>query len=427
MSLACEICYEFYAEYPPERVPRLLPQCGHDFCTRCIHALCATTDGDGPACPKCRVRLGTGIDIKNGLPVLRCLLKLDERLDFTGSPPPLLVYRALDAAPSEMLQLQLDQRRAADLLDRLPTDVLKQLLEGRCRSTARSDHNNNNNTAPPMSPTVSQDDGTAMIASWEALPAATAADVPKHQPRQPTLPPNPDVPIKHIIAQMVGTPTSTVAGTTPLASSSSTLLFTPCHLSSPPCVETPHCCGDDVDPRHHRRVIGRTCSCCRGDCSNCHREAGKHAQRTASYCPQAMMGGYDYQLWWSVPSGTAAVLAPPPPRRGWPYPTNVFPCACMHHAGCFCTRASRSTYVPILRSTVACIHTVLMCLGRCMLALFQQIPRAASAVASLFQSIEREQRIQLVMMANAIPLLIGSLYVFLNPAVFVQIRSRGGA
>lgn len=52
MALACDICYEFYTEVLPSRIPRLLPRCGHDFCSQCIATLCSAEDS--PACPKCR-------------------------------------------------------------------------------------------------------------------------------------------------------------------------------------------------------------------------------------------------------------------------------------------------------------------------------------------------------------------------------------
>lgn len=55
MALACDICYEFYTDMLPGRIPRLLPRCGHDFCSQCIVMLCETERS--PTCPKCRASL----------------------------------------------------------------------------------------------------------------------------------------------------------------------------------------------------------------------------------------------------------------------------------------------------------------------------------------------------------------------------------
>jgi len=53
--LICSVCEEEYDT--DQKIPRLLPDCGHTFCTECLAQLLdkAKSDGEKFACPEDRV------------------------------------------------------------------------------------------------------------------------------------------------------------------------------------------------------------------------------------------------------------------------------------------------------------------------------------------------------------------------------------
>lgn len=44
-ELTCSICMRQYNSQP-ELIPRLLPECGHTFCTKCLNDLLAKSEGE---------------------------------------------------------------------------------------------------------------------------------------------------------------------------------------------------------------------------------------------------------------------------------------------------------------------------------------------------------------------------------------------
>lgn len=368
MSVACEVCYEFYSEYPQSRLPRALPCCGHDFCTGCIASLCETDRL--PVCPKCRAPLfqnkrpsespaldetaqmrqtdaAANVDAPVAdegpppsrcqkqhvnehqdryieWPVLRCLLQLDERIDFspntntTASVSTVsinILQKALQAATLTALQIEVNGRMQREIIDALTTDELQNELAKRQQSTAQVPPSDSS----PCQPTKRQQSG--------------AFDMPVH-----SAPP------------ACGTFTSSCSS---------------CRCRSPP---RRRCCAAE----QHQQ-----CCCCSRGCSN---------------------GNY-YAHEWPPPSFLAGaymeacpLCRPLPPRR----PFDMI------------LRHLFTVYVLLWHIFMGCLWHI--CLG-------------TKKLFGLFKNIGREQRLQLIMIANALPLLIGSFYVFHNPTFFIQIRT----
>lgn len=366
MSLSCEVCYEFYAELPTERQPRALPICGHDFCTRCIAALLA--DERHPPCPKCRSPLilesskpsksdgnasnGTenadvsaarisektpsSFDSYLRWPVLRCLLQLDERMDFgsVSNPPSMsLLHRALQAAPTAFLQIELEQRKRQELLDQIPLELLQQTLERR---------KTNEQVCPSLCQCAGIRDATA-VGEWPGRPSSC------YDPLR-------------------GVQLSPLSATSCISTTAATEDLSP-GFTNMNHLHYLHY------PYHLDRNMGQS-----------------YVQQFSHFSPC-----FSQPMW---PNHN--VFPMPIPFTPYPAPNPGL--------------SWRRTGGVVLRNFVAICILLWRVLVRCL--------RWLGSVVTYFKDIGREQQLQLVMIANAIPLIIGSFYVFHNPTFFIRFRSH---
>eukprot|EP01055_Gregarina_sp_Pseudo9_P002360 Gregarina_sp_Pseudo_9__2359@NODE_2668_length_918_cov_50_037543_g2446_i0_p1_GENE_NODE_2668_length_918_cov_50_037543_g2446_i0NODE_2668_length_918_cov_50_037543_g2446_i0_p1_ORF_typecomplete_len249_score56_86zfRING_5/PF14634_6/6_3e08zfC3HC4_2/PF13923_6/3_4e07zfC3HC4/PF00097_25/6_3e07zfC3HC4_3/PF13920_6/3_7e06ProkRING_4/PF14447_6/9_2e06zfRING_2/PF13639_6/9e06zfRING_UBOX/PF13445_6/1_5e05zfANAPC11/PF12861_7/0_00018zfC3HC4_4/PF15227_6/0_00081zfRING_6/PF14835_6/0_0051zfRING_6/PF14835_6/2_6e03zfrbx1/PF126 len=129
MSLACEVCYEFYSSKTPARV---IAACGHDFCGPCLRALIMQQYARAQ-CPKCRAfvlgqdhasdcarllvrAFATGSDahlFDSLFPVSHTLSELSSRVEFGDRLPPELLQRLLIQVDTASLVRELQFRQAA--------------------------------------------------------------------------------------------------------------------------------------------------------------------------------------------------------------------------------------------------------------------------------------------------------------------------
>lgn len=77
-ELICSVCEE---EYDTDlKVPRILPDCGHTFCTECLEQLIekAINDGEKFACPEDRIPCSVNKQA-NEFPKNFCLLRMAQK------------------------------------------------------------------------------------------------------------------------------------------------------------------------------------------------------------------------------------------------------------------------------------------------------------------------------------------------------------
>ena len=49
LDLSCKICFEPYNH--TDKIPRILPKCGHTFCSACLEKIAKNSARNGFACP----------------------------------------------------------------------------------------------------------------------------------------------------------------------------------------------------------------------------------------------------------------------------------------------------------------------------------------------------------------------------------------
>lgn len=441
MSISCEVCYEPYLELPCDRRPRALPLCGHDFCTRCIASLCATERR--PVCPKCRTplfhdeemllrklpsndehqinndnhdneqrqseqnenQIETQIETQQQLPsakfisedytnsylkwpVLRCLLQLDERLDFGGvslnnnnnNQAMKLLERALQAAPTVLLQIELDQRKKREFLEQLPTDLLQQEINKRTSAMVTQ----LNNFSPNMfGATIIP---SAQIATYPfsfytnsqgLFPSVDGSTSPStyQQGRSTT-------PLSYCCCNR-GCQQS--ASLTQMQSTALPQIY---HSTTIP----------NVSPNPFHYIYARINS----------DQPLANSNNNVIHHQNSVMAEFSHL----VPMIQIPNSFPQYPMS-WST-TGASPMG-NHH---LCDRYGlhrRTTEVFFQYLCALLCHVFIGCVCG--------IGSAIRRTFIFFKNIRREQRLQLVMIANAIPLLIGSFYVFHNPTFFVQLRA----
>eukprot|EP01054_Gregarina_sp_Poly1_P005027 Gregarina_sp_Poly_1__5026@NODE_2664_length_1854_cov_208_709010_g1690_i0_p1_GENE_NODE_2664_length_1854_cov_208_709010_g1690_i0NODE_2664_length_1854_cov_208_709010_g1690_i0_p1_ORF_typecomplete_len248_score15_02zfRING_5/PF14634_6/3_3e08zfC3HC4_2/PF13923_6/1_4e07zfC3HC4_3/PF13920_6/1_1e06zfC3HC4/PF00097_25/1_6e06ProkRING_4/PF14447_6/4_7e06zfRING_2/PF13639_6/5_5e06zfRING_UBOX/PF13445_6/1_3e05zfANAPC11/PF12861_7/2_5e05zfC3HC4_4/PF15227_6/0_00078zfRING_6/PF14835_6/0_0082zfrbx1/PF12678_7/0_052zfC3HC4_5/ len=128
MSLACEVCYEFYSSQMPARV---VVECGHDFCGPCLQALILQQYSKAQ-CPKCRTyllpqdqssdtarllvrsfsRSGDQSLFNSFFPSSRTLTDLSSRIDFSQALSQDLLRRLLQQVETAHLIKELNMRQS---------------------------------------------------------------------------------------------------------------------------------------------------------------------------------------------------------------------------------------------------------------------------------------------------------------------------
>lgn len=368
MTVCCEICYEPYHNYPEERRPRALLPCGHDFCTGCLKVLVSSVSS--ATCPKCRCVVDNTykrneVAAPLSYPVIHCLLQLEQRLDFTPTKQyPFSVHplalRVLETVSTHTLEGILEQRHLTQLLDNVSTDVLKDILDRRSTQLLDTRYSNHR-------PSFCKDCHSSML----------------NQPSKDI-----DTPI-----------TPKQIGTDGIQTNSQ-----PTRGLVSPYYRDVNFLPSQLFPRrqtYQRESIPRVL---------CPTRVLNYVNG-ASYVPEHL----NFALTTSQETSPSVCLN---------NINGIVTCQCCENRAQSIVVSNTGIIFLWFHSITRCLCTIGKLFLKACCIILQFLSSTAHHVLCLpITQIKREQLIQLIMVANVIPLLIASLFVFMNPSLLIRLRN----